>query len=222
MNTYTGNSTVSTGSTIALADNAALQFAPKANGSSNKVTGAGTAFFYGDFNIDLTGAAIASGNSWTLVDVGARTFDPLLFTVTGFTQASDVWTKVDGNNTWTFTEATGVLSLQVAGSTGYASWAAANAGGQAANLDFDNDGVRNGVEYFMGATGSSFTASPGLVNGKVTWPKDPAYSGTYSVQTSPNLVTWTDVPSTVVGNTVEYTPATGAGKVFVRLSVNPN
>ncbi|RYD21097.1 MAG: hypothetical protein EOP88_12610 [Verrucomicrobiaceae bacterium] len=222
VNTYTGNTTVATGSTLALSDNAALQFAPKANGVSNKVTGAGTAFFYGDFNIDLTGAAIAGGNSWTIVDVTAKSFDPLLFTVTGFTQASDVWTKVDGNNTWTFTEATGVLSLQVAGASGYTAWSATNAGGQPANGDFDNDGVRNGVEYFMGATGSSFTANPSLVNGKVTWPKDPAYSGTYSVQTSTNLSVWTNVASTVVGNTVEYTPATGQGKVFVRLIVNPN
>ena len=47
-------------------------------------------------------------------------------------------------------------------------------------------------------------------------------SGTYTVQTSPNLVTWTNVPSSVVGNTVEYTPATGQGKVFVRLLVVPN
>lgn len=222
VNTYTGNSTVSTGTTLALADNAVLRFVPGANGTTNKVTGAGNAFFYGDFNIELGGAAIASGNSWTLVDVTSRTFDPLLFNIPGFTQASDVWTKVDGNNTWTFTEATGVLKLQVTGLGGYAGWAAANAGGGPSTGDFDNDGVRNGVEYFMGATGSSFTANPGLVNGKVTWPKDPAYSGTYTVQTSPNLSVWTDVASTVVGNTVEYTPATGGGKVFVRLVVNPN
>lgn len=223
VNTYTGNTSVSTGSTLALADNAALRFVPGANGTTNKVTGAGTAFFYGDFNIELGGAALSNGNSWTLVDVTARTFDPLLFTIPGFTQASDVWTKVDGNNTWTFTEATGVLSLQViGGGGGYASWATANAGGEPATGDFDKDGVENGVEYFMGATGSSFTANPSLINGKVTWPKDPAYSGTYTVQTSPNLVTWTDAASTVVGNNVEYTPATGGGKVFVRLTVNPN
>ncbi|RYD46665.1 MAG: hypothetical protein EOP85_06990 [Verrucomicrobiaceae bacterium] len=222
VNTYTGNTSVSTGSTLALADNAALQFAPKASGVSNKVTGAGSAFFYGDFNIDFSNAVVANGNSWTLVDVGTRTYDPLLFNIPGFTQASDVWTRVDGNNTWTFTEATGVLSLQVTGVSGYTAWASANAGGQAANLDFDKDGVSNGIEYFMGATGSTFTANPSLINGKVTWPKDPAYNGTYSVQTSPDLVIWTNVSSTVVGNTVEYTPATGAGKVFIRLIANPN
>jgi hypothetical protein len=74
----------------------------------------------------------------------------------------------------------------------------------------------------MGATGSTFTANPGIVNGKITWPKDPAFSGTYSVQTSPDLVIWTNVSSTVVGNTVEYVVPTGQGKEFVRLNVTPN
>jgi autotransporter-associated beta strand protein len=222
VNTYAGNTTVATGSTLALADNAALRFIPGANNVSNKLTGAGTAFLYGDFNIELAGAAIANGNTWTLVDVTSKTYDPFLFNVPGFTQAADVWTFVDGNNTWTFTEATGVLSLQVTGLSGYAGWAAANANGEAPDGDFDKDGVRNGVEYFMGATGSGFTANPSIVAGKITWPKDPAFVGTYTVQTSPNLTTWTNVASTVVGNTVEYTPATGQGKVFIRLVVTPN
>ncbi|MEO5913772.1 MAG: autotransporter-associated beta strand repeat-containing protein [Luteolibacter sp.] len=115
---------------------------------------------------------------------------------------------------------TGSGSILVVG--GYTGWAATNANGQASNLDFDNDGTSNGIEYFMGATGSSFTANPGIVGSKVTWPKDPAYSGAYTVQTSPDLVTWTNVASTVVGNTVEYTVPTGQGKIFVRLDVTPN
>jgi len=82
--------------------------------------------------------------------------------------------------------------------------------------------VKNGVEYFMGQTGSTFTANPGIVNNKITWPKDPAFSGTYTVQTSPDLTNWTNVSSTVVGNSVEYTVPTGLDKFFIRLDVKPN
>ena len=57
---------------------------------------------------------------------------------------------------------------------------------------------------------------------KVIWPKGPAFFGTYTVQTSPDLVTWTNVSSTVVGNTVEYSVPTGQGKFFIRLDVTPN
>jgi hypothetical protein len=45
--------------------------------------------------------------------------------------------------------------------TGYATWASTNAGNQGAELDFDNDGVSNGVEYFMSAS-AGFTANPTL------------------------------------------------------------
>jgi autotransporter-associated beta strand protein len=222
INTYTGNTAVNAGG-LTLADNAQLKFVIGANGVNSAITGSGAVQLDGDFNIDTTTASATSGNTWTLVNVGTLTETyGASFSVIGFTNNSGVWTKTEGANTWTFTQSTGVLSVTGGGGGGYSTWAAANAGGQAANLDFDKDGVSNGVEYFMGATGSSFTANPGLVSGKVTWPKDPAFSGTYSVQTSPNLVTWTNVSSTVVGNTVEYTPATGQGKLFVRLLVNPN
>ncbi|MEO8614192.1 MAG: hypothetical protein ABI600_03550 [Luteolibacter sp.] len=103
----------------------------------------------------------------------------------------------------------------------FAEWAPANADGQTLGQDFDGDGVKNGVEYFMGQIGSTFTANPSLVAGTVTWPKDPAFSGTYEVQTSPDLVTWTNVvprPTPTPQNTIVYTP-TGNGKVFTRLQV---
>ena len=111
---------------------------------------------------------------------------------------------------------------------GYAAWAAANAPGETAAMDHDHDGVANGVEYFMGQSGSSFTANPGVVNGKVSWPKGSTYTGTYGtdflVQTSTDLIHWSDVPVTDTahlnnGSPLEYTLPTGQSNFFVRLSV---
>ena len=81
----------------------------------------------------------------------------------------------------------------------YASWATTNAGSQEANLDWDNDGVTNGVEYFMNAA-PGFTANPGLVNGSVTWPNggnipSSAYGSQFVVQTSTDLANWSAVAS---------------------------
>lgn len=100
----------------------------------------------------------------------------------------------------------------------FASWAVDNNAAGGPNGDHDNDGVNNALEYFMRATGSSFTANPAIVGGKISWPKEPGLVGSYTVQTSPDLVVWTDRVSTLVNNTVEYTP-TGPGKVFVRMKV---
>jgi autotransporter-associated beta strand protein len=117
-NSYTGNTTILTGNTITLTSTGTLKFAPTTNDLCNKVTGPGTANFNGTFNIDLTNAAIANGNTWTLVDVATKNYNSVgtTFAVTGFTNSSGVWTKVDDTKTWTFTESTGVLSLAVVNS----------------------------------------------------------------------------------------------------------
>ena len=154
------------------------------------------------------------GETYTLLQFGSTDFvNATAFSATGGT----------GTFTISATELTYTVASVVAPAN-FASWSAINAGGQNADLDYDEDGVTNGLEYFMGETGSSFTANPGLVSGTVTWPKDPAYNGTYAVETSTDLVNW--VPASpapvVVGNTVQYTPGTGLGKVFIRLEVSPN
>jgi autotransporter-associated beta strand protein len=106
---------------------------------------------------------------------------------------------------------------------GFASWAAANAPGQSPGDDHDNDGVKNGVEYFMGQSGSSFTSNPGLdETHKIIWPKDTAFNGTWEVETSPDLINWTNVAATDLGTSVEYTLPGGMGTLFVRLVVTPN
>jgi autotransporter-associated beta strand protein len=125
---------------------------------------------------------------------------------------------------------TGVVSVTTGPATGYSTWAATNAGGQTADLDFDNDGVSNGVEFFMGETGSSFTANPSLDgSNNITWTNggnisESAYGTEFVVQTSPDLSVWTDILLEDVTNTagsVSYT-LTGPGPKFVRLKVTPN
>ena len=119
INTYTGNTSVSAG-TLALADNAGLMFVIT-DLSNNKITGAGAATLDGDFTIDTAAVTTTSG-TWILVDVATKTFGAT-FTVSGagWTETADVWTKTDGSKVWTFSEATGTLSL----SAPYDTWAAA-------------------------------------------------------------------------------------------------
>lgn len=79
-------------------------------------SGAGTATLNlnGDFLFDLTLADLTNGNIWQIVDNAniVETFGST-FNVPGFTENSNVWTKVDGNNTWTFAENSGQLSLAI-------------------------------------------------------------------------------------------------------------
>jgi hypothetical protein len=124
--------------------------------------------------------------------------------------------------------------VSLVASRSYASWATENAGSQAANLDWDNDGVSNGVEFFMGSA-PGFTANPGLVGSTVTWPNggnisSSAYGTQFVVQTSSDLVTWGDVTEgdfqqfgTNTAGSLSYTldPANNPGKQFVRLKVTP-
>jgi hypothetical protein len=111
---------------------------------------------------------------------------------------------------------------------GYEGWAENYAGNQAADLDFDNDGVPNGVEYFMGEIGSTFTANPGIDEfGAVLWLKDPNFFGTYEVQVSYNLEDWEAAPEEALfhfdnGVELDTTVLTPEdGKVFFRLLVSP-
>jgi hypothetical protein len=117
------------------------------------------------------------------------------------------------------------------GTITYATWAGTNAPGQTPGEDYNNDGVDNGVAYFMNATG--LATLPGVVDNKVTWINggnlpSSAYGTQFVVQTSPNLVDWTPVAgddpklSNAAGS-VSYTllpPA--AGRLFARLVVTPN
>lgn len=158
INTYTGNTTVVSGSTLNLADNARLKLVLDGS-NNNKLTGAGTANLDGDFNIDTTYADLTSGNTWTLVDVATRNYGGT-FTVVGFTGASGVWTKTDGANVWSFSQSTGVLTLTVV--PGYDSWIggfSVSDAGTAADPDYD--GTSNLLEYVL--NGDPSASDPGIL-----------------------------------------------------------
>jgi uncharacterized repeat protein (TIGR02543 family) len=105
----------------------------------------------------------------------------------------------------------------------YTDWALANSVAGGVNGDSNNDGVQNGVAYFMGVTGQ--TTNPGLnASNQVTWPVNPNYQGSFEVQISSDLIIWTPAspqPTPSAGN-LTYTLPSGLGKQFVRLVVTPN
>lgn len=235
-NTYTGDTVVSAG-TLTLGTGAQLMFVLGAtSGVNNSISGAGTAVLNGNFAIDTTAAAALSTGSWTLENVASLTGAyGTSFTVVGFTDiGSDQWSKTDASGLWTFDETTGVLTLSPP--AGYNSWATTNGvPGQAINLDHDNDGVSNGVEYFIGGpTGNTtgFTPLPGVTTTagvrSITWTKAATYAGAYGtdfvVETSTTLTgAWTVETDpgnvTVSGNNVTYTFPAGPVKNFARLKV---
>ncbi|MEO5917303.1 MAG: autotransporter-associated beta strand repeat-containing protein [Luteolibacter sp.] len=204
INTYTGNTNISAGE-VALEDNGGLRFVIGLNGVNNKVTGAGTATLNGDFTFDFTNAGIVNGNGWTIVDATAKTFGST-FTVVGFTEAANVWTKVDGGNTWTFTEATGVLSLV---SQGYSSWATAKGltvGNNETAQDPNLNGISNLLEYVLNGDPLN-PESPALILPTVnvsganfvftfTQRVDSAADTVQTFQYGSNLTGWTDVAIT--------------------------
>jgi len=127
-------------------------------------------------------------------------------------------------------DANGYLTATPA--AGFSAWAAANAPGQTIDQDHDGDGVKNGIEYFMGLTGNGFTANPCPdASNVISWPKGVGCTGVYGthyvVRISSDLGIadpWADVlvgNVTIDGDSVDYdldTAPTGTRK-FARLKV---
>jgi autotransporter-associated beta strand protein len=233
--TFSGVLNQSAGSTLAVT---------KVGAGTWTLTGTNT--YTGDTTVTagvlaVDGDAIANGNK--LVINGGKV-DPMGATEVVNTlyfgaaqQASGTWGPTGSGAAHiddTHFSGTGVVSVTT-GPAGYTTWADANgAAGQTMDQDHDNDGVKNGVEYFMGQTGSTFTANPAAVSGTVTWPMGADFTGVYGtdyeVQYSTDLVIWTKANEGTGDNTVTVnagpTPARSVvydmptgGKSFVRLVV---
>lgn len=240
VSTYTGSTTINTG-TLALADGGKLNFKPGANGVSNKVGGVGAFTVAGDFTVDLSAADTTTGNSWLLVDVNALAFESFASTfsisngVTTFTESADVHTLVDGASTWTYDEATGVLSV-VTITDPYVAWAAGLGLVGGPDDDDDGDGLSNHDEYAFGLdpeSGSSVspvTVQLSKAAGTFTYTRrKPSLTGlTYKIWTSTNLASWTEDTGAIqtptdsgdnqsVAVTVSGAPLT-APKFFVRVT----
>jgi autotransporter-associated beta strand protein len=163
-NTYDGNTSISSGGRLVLADNASLRFVPGPSGVSNRITGSGSLQLDGDFFIDLAGASTTPGGSWTLVDVGSLTETyGSTFTVSGWTESSPgVW--ISPAAPYRFTEATGLLEVVNGDLDGDGMADSFEQGIIAANpadgintindvlpqADFDGDGTNNLTEFRLG------------------------------------------------------------------------
>jgi len=220
VNTYTGNTTVNAG-TLSLG-----------NGTTNSslddlssVTIAATAHLNLNFSVD---------NPDTVKELYLGT--PAVLVPAGTYNSS---TPTYGSY---FTGTGSLIVTTGAVNNNYDAWASANgASGEAANLDHDNDGVPNGIEYFIGGPDghtNGFTPVSGVTTtagvSRVTWAKAASYIGAYNtdyvVETTETLAagSWTTVSLGAVnepgkvnisGNNVTYTFPAGPVKKFARLKV---
>lgn len=200
--------------------------------TGNTTVNAGTlsvqsASFADTSTINIASGAILSLNTGGATDVVDS------FVVGGVTKPAGIYGAIGSGAQNEISQITGfgfIESLTGAAS-GYATWAAANVDSGLANEDGNNDGVDNGVAYFMNDAG--VITLPGIDGtNKITWTNggniaSGQYGTEFVVQTSPDLISWTDVDAedpnldNAAGH-VSYTLPTGSGKLFVRLVVAPN
>lgn len=155
-NAATGNLAVSAGASLALTGGLGFTIT---NTASNSISGAGTATLDGAFTLNTAAVTNATG-TWTVVNkVALNATFGASFSVVGFAQKPDgvTWTLTEeGTRLWTFSEATGVLTLAEAPTNTYDSWIDGYFTGVTdpaiigAAADPDNDGIANAVEYVIG------------------------------------------------------------------------
>ena len=171
------------------------------------------------------GAALASLNPLATVDNGQAETATIAVTAGTTYYVRLAWGGGPTGNAATQRDTPDIhLNWSFVGSGGvsYADWALANGVTGAPNEDSNNDGVANGIAYFMGETG--IATNPGLdASNKVTWPMSATFSGSWQVQTSSDLSNWiaVDPQPTPAGGNLTYTLPPGLGKQFVRLLVTP-
>ena len=176
-------------------------------GNTITVVVPGTALGEGVYSLVATSSAISGTVNPTPVFAGSGVASGLTGVI-----------SISGNDV--------ILTVSTSGGGGYAAWAHDYAGDGAPSDDYNNDGVANGVAYFMGATG--IATNPGVVAGTVTWPYLNAVTS-FEVQVSDNLADWaaanpSDVATTPPpGGQVSITLPSGPGitRKFCRLMVVP-
>ena len=206
--------------------------------TGNTKVNQGTLTINSAYLADSADVTIAAGATLILNHGDTDTIRSLIVGVTpvasGLYRASDDNGGSDPGTPLASLSGAGKLQVTGAAVPGYGGWAASHVGGAASNQDTDQDGVANGVEYFMNAA-AGFTANPSVVvTGAVrtvTWTNggnipSTDYAVQFVVQTSADLVNWTPVNSgdpnlSNTSGSVTYT-ITGTGKQFVRLKVTPN
>lgn len=159
---------------------------------------------------------------------GAVTTGALSKALTGLTASTGYSFKAYATNSLGTTYSTVATFTTSAPGLGYDTWNDAIAN-QAANLDFDGDGISNGAEFFMGTAGNAFTVNPGISAGTVTWPRASGILITsVKVEVSTNLTSWTDASVTYPGSVsappsgpVTFTLPSGPTSLFIRLNVTP-
>jgi fibronectin-binding autotransporter adhesin len=129
-------------------------------------------------------------------------------------------------------DANGYLTASVAAT--FTNWQTSNGISGSFDADHDQDGVPNGIEYFLGGSSNTSgpTPLPAIANTSgtlsITWSKASTYPGLYgtdfTIETSDTLTgTWTPellgVNVTRNGNQFTYTFPVGGTQRFVRLRV---
>ncbi len=85
-----------------------------ADGVNNSISGNGTLNLAGTLNLNLTAAALTSGNSWQIVDAGGSVnWTGLKVTSSSgdFERNAGLWTLFKDGNEWHFSEGSGILEL---------------------------------------------------------------------------------------------------------------
>lgn len=189
--------------------------------SGNTTVSGGTLVLKSTCLSDVSAVTVATGGTLNLDYIGVDIVSSL--TISGTAKPNGLY-----DSTNTSGRITGTGKIQVGPFANFAAWASAIAPGQTGNLDHDNDGMPNGIEYFMGKSGNDFTPNPGIApDGTVIWPKGAGFVGTYQIQTSTDLSIWTDVtndPAQVAINptSVIWTRPETPENRFVRLVISSN
>ena len=199
-------------SPLSLSSSAALGFTLGSPASST------SSVHLGSGSIRITGSPDPAGTHSLLTAAGGITGTPLLQPpVPGHTL------RIEDNGTRL------VLSPLGAGAS-YAAWAATHAGGQGPELDFDLDGVPNGIEFFLNAPPGPTTLPALDATRSLTFPNGgnlpaSAYGSRFVIQSSADLIQWTDVPAEQLADNTDgpggilRLTLTQPGTAFVRLKV---